>query len=168
MAETLIIPQTTSRQAIYDSLVPQIAALIDGEPDLVANLANIAAALKEAFGFFWIGFYLKKDDQLVLGPFQGPVACTRISFNKGVCGAAYTRRETILVPDVDQFPGHIVCDSASRSEIVIPIMKDAKVIGVVDIDSPLLSRFDEVDQAGLEKLVDILVEKTDWKSGFSF
>ena len=121
MAETLILPQTTDRRAIYDSLIPQIAALIEDEPDLVANLANIAAALKEAFGFFWIGFYLKKENQLVLGPFQGPVACTRIAFDKGVCGAAYTRRETIVVTDVEQFPGHIACSSASKSEIVVPV-----------------------------------------------
>ncbi|SFD77501.1 GAF domain-containing protein [Spirosoma endophyticum] len=159
MAETLIIPQTTSRQAIYDSLVPQIAALIDGEPDLVANLANIAAALKEAFGFFWIGFYLKKDDQLVLGPFQGPVACTRISFNKGVCGAAYTRRETILVPDVEQFPGHIACSSASKSEVVIPVFdRSGNVAMVLDIDSDQLNDFSEIDQAGLERIARLITD----------
>ncbi|CAN5495058.1 GAF domain-containing protein [soil metagenome] len=159
MAETLIIPQTTSRQVVYDSLVPQIAALIDGEPDLVANLANIAAALKEAFGFFWIGFYLKKDDQLVLGPFQGPVACTRISFNKGVCGAAYTRRETILVPDVEQFPGHIACSSASKSEIVVPVFDRAgNVAMVLDIDSDQLNDFSEIDQAGLERIARLITD----------
>ncbi|GAB4033220.1 GAF domain-containing protein [Spirosoma jeollabukense] len=159
MAETLIIPQTTDRQAIYDSLVPQIAALIDGESDLVANLANIAATLKEAFGFFWIGFYLKKDDQLVLGPFQGPVACTRISFNKGVCGAAYTRRETILVPDVEQFPGHIACSSASKSEIVVPVFDRAgNVVMVLDIDSDQLNDFSEIDQAGLERIARLITD----------
>ncbi|MCY7359713.1 MAG: GAF domain-containing protein, partial [Rudanella sp.] len=121
MAESLLLPETTDRVAIYESLVPQIAALIESEPDLTANLANIAAALNQAFGFFWVGFYLKKDNQLVLGPFQGPIACTRINFDKGVCGAAYTRRETILVPDVEQFPGHIACSSASKSEVVVPI-----------------------------------------------
>ncbi len=125
MAETLFIPQTPDRQAIYDSLLPQITALVAGETDLVANLANIAAALKEAFGFFWVGFYLKKEDQLVLGPFQGPVACTRIAFSKGVCGAAYVRKETIVVPDVEQFPGHIACSSASKSEIVVPVFDRA-------------------------------------------
>lgn len=159
MAETLIIPQTTNRQVVYDSLVPQIAALIDGEPDLIANLANIAAALKEAFGFFWIGFYLKKDDQLVLGPFQGPVACTRISFNKGVCGAAYTRQETILVPDVEQFPGHIACSSASKSEIVVPVFDRAgNVAMVLDIDSDQLNDFSEIDQAGLERIARLITD----------
>lgn len=157
MAETLIIPQTTNRQDVYDSLVPQIAALIDGEPDLVANLGNIAAALKEAFGFFWIGFYLKKDDQLVLGPFQGPVACTRIAFNKGVCGAAYTRRETILVPDVEQFPGHIACSSASKSEVVVPVFDRAgNVVIVLDIDSDQLNDFSEIDQTGLERIARLI------------
>lgn len=121
MAETLYLPATTDRALLYDSLVPQIAALIEGENDLIANLANISAALREAFGFFWVGFYLKKDQQLVLGPFQGPIACTRIQFDKGVCGACYTRKETIIVPDVEQFPGHIACSSASKSEIVLPV-----------------------------------------------
>lgn len=157
MAETLIIPQTTDRQAIYDSLIPQIAALIDGEPDLVANLANITAALKEAFGFFWIGFYLKKANQLVLGPFQGPIACTRIAFDRGVCGAAYTRRETILVPDVEQFPGHIACSSASRSEIVVPVFdRDGNVAMVLDVDSNQLNDFTEVDTEGLERIAALI------------
>lgn len=151
MAESLLLPQTTDRTALYESLVPQIAALIEGEPDLTANLANIAAALKEAFRFFWVGFYLKKDNQLVLGPFQGPVACTRIHFDKGVCGAAYTRRETILVPDVEQFPGHIACSSASKSEVVVPIFDRAgKVIMVLDVDSDQLDDFSQADVAGLE------------------
>ena len=157
MAETLIIPQHATRQAIYDSLVPQIAALIDGEPDLIANLANITAALKEAFGFFWVGFYLKKDNQLVLGPFQGPIACTRIAFDKGVCGAAYTRRETILVPDVEQFPGHVACSSASKSEIVVPVFDQAgNVTMVLDIDSDRLNDFSEADAAGLERVVALI------------
>jgi GAF domain-containing protein len=151
MAETLHIPQTSNRQVIYDSLIPQIEALITGETDLIANLANIAAALKEAFGFFWIGFYLVREDQLVLGPFQGPIACTRIAFHKGVCGAAYTRRETILVPDVETFPGHIACSSASKSEVVVPIFDQAgKVIMVLDVDSDQLDDFTEIDVAGLE------------------
>lgn len=153
MAETLILPDTTNRRAIYDALIPQIAALIDGESDLTANLANIAAALKEAFGFFWVGFYLKKENQLVLGPFQGPIACTRIQFDKGVCGAAYTRRETILVPDVEQFPGHIACSSASKSEVVVPIFgQGGEVAMVLDVDSDLLNDFSEVDVEGLEKV----------------
>ncbi|SOD88219.1 GAF domain-containing protein [Spirosoma fluviale] len=158
MAETLILPQTSDRQAVYDSLIPQIAALVDGEPDLIANLANIAAALKEAFGFFWVGFYLKKDNQLVLGPFQGPIACTRIAFDKGVCGAAYTRQETILVPDVDQFPGHIACSSASKSEVVVPVFdRDGNVTMVLDVDSDQLNDFSEVDAKELEKIAGLIM-----------
>ncbi len=157
MAETLIIPQHATRQETYDSLVPQIAALIHGEPDLIANLANITAALKEAFGFFWVGFYLKKEDQLVLGPFQGPVACTRIAFDMGVCGAAYTRQETILVPDVEQFPGHIACSSASKSEIVVPVFDQAgRVTMVLDVDSDALNDFSEVDADGLARIVALI------------
>lgn len=151
MAESLFLPQTTDRATVYESLVPQIAALIEGEPDLTANLANISAALKEAFGFFWVGFYLKKGNQLVLGPFQGPIACTRINFDKGVCGAAYTRRETILVPDVEQFPGHIACSSASQSEVVVPIFdRNGHVAMVLDVDSDQLDDFDQADVEGLE------------------
>lgn len=158
MAEDLIIPQTTSRKEIYDSLLPQIESLITGETDQTANLANVAAALKQAFGFFWVGFYLVKENQLVLGPFQGPVACTRIDFGKGVCGAGYTRRETILVPDVDLFPGHIACSSASRSEIVVPGFKNGQVALVLDADSDQPNDFSAEDQEGLEKLMR-LVEK---------
>ncbi|GAB3029228.1 GAF domain-containing protein [Spirosoma pulveris] len=158
MAETLILPQTSDRQAIYDSLIPQITALVEGEPDLIANLANIAAALKEAFGFFWVGFYLKKENQLVLGPFQGPIACTRIAFDKGVCGAAYTRQETILVPDVDQFPGHIACSSASKSEVVVPVFdRDGNVTMVLDVDSDQLNDFSEVDAKELEKIAGLIM-----------
>lgn len=157
MAETLILPQNATRQETYDSLVPQVAALIHGEPDLIANLANITAALKQAFDFFWVGFYLKKEKQLVLGPFQGSVACTRIAFDKGVCGAAYTRRETILVPDVDQFPGHIACSSASKSEIVVPVFDQAgRVIMVLDVDSDTLADFSEVDADGLARIVALI------------
>lgn len=157
MAETLILPDTTNRQAIYDSLFPQIAALLEGETDLVANLANVAAALKEAFGFFWVGFYLKKENQLVLGPFQGPIACTRIAFDKGVCGAAYTRRETIIVPDVEQFPGHIACSSASKSEIVVPVFdQDGSVVMVLDVDSDQLDDFSEIDAEGLVRITELL------------
>ena len=162
MAETLILPPTTGRpdhdhKAVYDSLVPQIAALIAGEPDLIANLANIVAALKEAFGFFWVGFYLTKEDQLVLGPFQGPIACTRIAFDKGVCGAAYSRRETILVPDVDAFPGHIACSSAAKSEIVVPVFdRLGNVTMVLDVDSDQLNDFDAVDAEGLERVARLI------------
>lgn len=159
MAETLYIPQTTDRQAIYDSLVPQLAALVAGETDLVANLANIAAALKEAFGFFWVGFYLKKENQLVLGPFQGPVACTRIAFSKGVCGAAYTRAETIVVPDVEQFPGHIACSSASKSEIVVPVFdRTGQVQMVLDVDSDQLNDFSGTDASGLEQIARLITD----------
>ena len=127
-------------------------SLIEGEVDLVANLANVAAALKEAFDFFWVGFYLVKQDQLVLGPFQGPVACTRIRKGKGVCGTAWQEGATLLVPDVEVFPGHIVCSSLSRSEIVVPLIKDGKVWGVLDIDSDLLNFFDETDRKYLEEM----------------
>jgi L-methionine (R)-S-oxide reductase len=151
MAESLLLPQTTDRAAIYDSLLPQLVALTEGETDLTANLANLAAALKEAFGFFWVGFYLKREGQLVLGPFQGPIACTRIAFDKGVCGAAYTRRETLLVPDVEHFPGHIACSSASKSEVVVPVFdRTGDVAMVLDVDSDLLNDFSQADVDGLE------------------
>ncbi|MBD2701036.1 GAF domain-containing protein [Spirosoma sp. BT702] len=157
MAETLILPQTSNRQEIYDSLIPQIEALLKGESDLVANLANVTAALKEAFGFFWVGFYLKKGNRLVLGPFQGPIACTRIAFDRGVCGAAYSRRETILVPDVEQFPGHIACNSASKSEVVVPVFdQDGNVAMVLDVDSDKLDDFSEVDAKGLEQIAQLI------------
>lgn len=157
MAETLILPQTSDRQVVYDSLVPQIEALIEGESDLIANLANVTAALKEAFGFFWVGFYITKESQLILGPFQGPVACTRIAFDKGVCGAAYSRRETILVPDVEQFPGHIACSSASKSEVVVPIFDHSgNVAMVLDVDSDQLNDFSEVDVKGLERVAELI------------
>jgi GAF domain-containing protein len=161
MAETLHIPQTTDRQAIYDSLIPQIDGLITGETDLIANLANVAAVLREAFGFFWVGFYLVKEDQLVLGPFQGPIACTRIAFDKGVCGAAYTRRETMLVPDVEAFPGHIACSSASKSEVVVPIFdKAGQVMMVLDVDSDRLDDFSETDVRGLEAVGRLITKAT--------
>lgn len=157
MAETLFIPQTTDRRAVYEGLLPQLAALVADEPDLVANLANITAALKEAFGFFWIGFYLKKESQLVLGPFQGPIACTRIAFDKGVCGAAYSRRETVVVPDVEQFPGHIACSSASKSEIVVPVFdQHGNVTMVLDVDSDTLNDFDQTDAEGLEAITKLI------------
>lgn len=142
---------------IYREIAPQIEALTAGETDLTANLANVAAVLREAFGFFWVGFYLKKENQLVLGPFQGTVACARIDFDKGVCGHAYTTRETIVVPNVDEFPGHIACASASKSEIVVPIFDDAHaVFGVLDVDSDRLDDFSDVDAEGLGAIAKII------------
>lgn len=153
MAEDLQIIEGDKKE-IYESLLPQIEALIAGETDAVANMANVAAALKQAFDFFWVGFYIVKDDVLVLGPFQGPVACTRIRYGKGVCGTTWQEARTLLVPDVDQFPGHIACSSASKSEIVIPILQNGKVTGVLDIDSNTLNTFDETDKMYLEKLAE--------------
>lgn len=151
MAEELKLAEG-SKAEIYQSLLPQIKALIDGEPDLVANLANIAAALKEQFNWLWVGFYLVKDDELVLGPFQGPIACTRIRYGKGVCGSSWQKAETLIVPDVEKFPGHIACSSLSRSEIVVPIIRNDKVVGVLDVDSELLDQFDETDKTYLEEI----------------
>ena len=151
MAEEVTII-SGSKEEQYLSLLPQVRSLIEGEVDFVANLANVAAALKEAFDFFWVGFYLVKQDQLVLGPFQGPVACTRIRKGKGVCGTAWQEGATLLVPDVEVFPGHIACSSLSRSEIVVPLIKDGKVWGVLDIDSDLLNFFDETDRKYLEEM----------------
>lgn len=156
MSENLFIPESATKAEKYEAIIPQIEALISGEPDLYANLANISAALKEAFGFFWVGFYLVKETQLVLGPFQGPVACTRISIGKGVCGAAWQEGKTMLVANVDEFPGHIACNSASKSEIVIPIFKGGKVAMVLDVDSDQLDDFDAVDQEYLERLMKLL------------
>ena len=160
MAEELFIPTDTDRSAIYKALFPQLEALIGDESDLIANLANISAVLKEAFGFFWVGFYLVKEGQLVLGPFQGPLACTRIPFHKGVCGAAYTRRETILVPDVEAFPGHIACSSASRSEIVVPVFnRNGTVAMVIDVDSDQLDDFSETDVLEIGKIAALISRK---------
>jgi len=153
MAEDLVIIKSESKEQQYQSLLPQIEALISGEDDLTANLANIAAALREQFGWLWIGFYLVKNEELVLGPFQGPVACTRIRKGKGVCGAAWLEAKTFIVDDVDQFPGHIACSSASRSEIVLPLLKNGEVVGVLDADSAALSHFDSVDQEYLGKII---------------
>ena len=157
--ESITIPQTADKQEIYKAITPQIEALIAGEDDLIANLANVSAVLKEAFDFWWVGFYLVKENQLVLGPFQGPVACTRIGFGRGVCGSAWQKGETILVPDVDAFPGHIACSSLSKSEIVIPIFKDNKVVAVLDVDSEVLNYFDQIDAVELTRIVQILEEK---------
>jgi GAF domain-containing protein len=160
MAETLYIPENASRKEVYESIIPQIEGLLNGETDQTANLANFASALKEAFGFFWVGFYLKKENQLVLGPFQGPIACTRINFDKGVCGYCYRTKATVIVPNVDEFPGHIACSSASKSEIVVPVFdKNGDVSMVLDVDSDKLNDFSEVDKEGLEALAKIL-EKT--------
>jgi L-methionine (R)-S-oxide reductase len=160
MAESIAFSKDAGRGQIYSEITPQIEALIAGEPDLVANLANVAAVLKEAFGFFWVGFYLEKGGQLVLGPFQGPLACTRIDLDKGVCGHAYSTRETVIVPDVDKFPGHIACSSAARSEIVVPIFDgDGNVFGVLDVDSDKLNDFSEIDRTGLAAVVS-LVERS--------
>ena len=152
MAEDLAIIEGNKIE-IYESLIPQITALIEGEPDLVANLANISAALKEQFGWLWVGFYLVKKEELVLGPFQGPVACTRIKKGRGVCGAAWQQAQTLIVPDVEKFPGHIACSSLSKSEIVVPIIHNHEVTGVLDVDSELLDQFDETDQKYLEEIV---------------
>lgn len=156
MAEELIISESTDKKEKYSVLVPQIEALTSGEPDLVANLSNIAAALKQTMGFFWVGFYLVKGDQLVLGPFQGPIACTRINFGKGVCGASWKQKKTIVVPNVDEFPGHIACSSASKSEIVLPAFKNNEVAMVLDVDSDQLNDFDDVDAAALEQVMRVI------------
>ena len=145
MAEDLIIA-TGSKAEQYQALIPQVKALIEGEPDLVANLANISAALKEQFGWFWTGFYIVKENELVVGPFQGPVACTRIRKGRGVCGAVWEKAQTIIVPDVEKFPGHIACSSLSRSEIVVPVIRNNEVVGVLDADSEAYNHFDTTDQ----------------------
>ena len=155
MAEDLKTIQG-SKEEQYKGLIPQIGGLLEGEEDLVANLANIAAALKEQFNFFWVGFYLVKGNQLVLGPFQGPVACTRITMGRGVCGTAWQQEKTIIVPDVEQFPGHIACSSLSKSEIVVPLRKGNEIMGVLDVDSDMLDQFDEVDALYLEKIISLL------------
>ncbi len=157
MAESLAFSKTTDRRKIYEELAPQVESLVAGETDLVANLANITAVLKEAFGFFWVGFYLKKGNQLVLNAFQGTLACTRIEFDKGVCGHAYTTRKIVVVPNVDEFPGHIACSSESKSEIVLPIFdKSGEVFGVLDVDSDRLDDFSKTDAEGLQKIVKII------------
>src|SRR4051812_44391517 len=156
MAEQLIIATTEDKAERYKILIPQIAALVEGESDVVANLSNIAAALRQTMGFFWVGFYLVKDKQLVLGPFQGPIACTRIDFGRGVCGTSWKEGRAILVPDVEKFPGHIACSSDSRSEVVLPAFKGDDVALVLDVDSDKLNDFDEVDVLYLEKVMRIV------------
>jgi GAF domain-containing protein len=155
MAEDLTITKG-SKEEQYINLLPQISGLLDGETDLVANLANITGALKEQFGFFWIGFYLVKGEELVLGPFQGPVACTRIKKGRGVCGTAWEKAETIIVLDVEQFPGHIACSSLSKSEIVLPLIHLKNVVGVLDVDSEELNSFDHVDAKYLQEIINLI------------
>lgn len=157
MAESIAFSRTADRETVYKEIAPQIEALILGESDQTANLANVSAVLKEAFGFFWVGFYLAKDEELVLGPFQGPLACTRIKFDQGVCGHAYSTRKTVIVPNVDEFPGHIACSSAARSEIVVPVFdKAGGVFAVLDVDSDRLNDFGEADANGLETIASIV------------
>ena len=151
MAENLIISVGNKEQQ-YQTLFPQIESLLAGDNDTIAYMANVAAALKQTFNFFWVGFYIVKDDMLVLAPFQGPIACTRIRYGKGVCGTAWKEAATQIVPDVDLFPGHIACNSDSKSEIVVPVIRDGKVVAVLDIDSDELNSFDETDAVYLEKI----------------
>lgn len=156
MAEILHINNNLSKTELYQSLLPQLKALLGGETDTIANMANISAALKQAFGFFWVGFYIVKKEELVLGPFQGTIACTRIRYGKGVCGTAWKEKRTVIVEDVNQFPGHIACDAASQSEIVIPLFYKDEVIAVFDIDSEHLNHFDETDAQYLDQIVKLL------------
>lgn len=155
MAEDLSIIKGSKEQQ-YETLIPQIEGLLNGEPDVIANMANVAAALKEQFGWLWVGFYVVKQGELVLAPFQGPVACTRIKKGRGVCGAAWQQEKTLIVPDVEKFPGHIACSSLSRSEIVIPIKKENEVVAVLDVDSEKSNLFDETDQRYLEEVVRLI------------
>lgn len=155
MAEDLNVIQGTKEEQ-YEALLPQVQAVISAETDLIANLANIAAMLKTQFNWWWVGFYLVKNGELVLGPFQGPLACTRIQKGKGVCGTSWQKAETIIVPDVDQFPGHIACSSLSKSEIVVPVLRDNNVLAVLDADSEFLSHFDDTDKMYLERLCQLI------------
>jgi L-methionine (R)-S-oxide reductase len=157
MAETLVIEAAQSRAEIYRQLLPQLRALVEAEPDPIANAANLMAGLRQALGFFWIGVYYVRGQELILGPFQGPIACTRIAHGRGVCGAAWARAETLVVPDVEAFPGHIACSSESKSEIVVPVIRDEQVVAVLDVDSDQLNDFTAaVDQAALEEVAALL------------
>lgn len=156
MAEEIIVPKDAAKAEKYATLLPQIEVLIESETDIVANMANVVAALKEVFDFFWVGFYVVKENRLVLAPFQGPVACTSINFGKGVCGTAWENGETIIVPDVNRFPGHIACSSFSKSEIVVPVYKADQVVAVLDVDSDKYDDFDEIDEQFLSKIVKLL------------
>ncbi len=155
MSENLFLTPGLAKAARYAELQPQIESLTTAEPDLTANLANTAAALRQAFGFFWVGFYVVRGEELVLGPFQGPIACTRIRRGRGVCGTSWVEARTVLVPDVEAFPGHIACSSDSKSEIVVPILKDNQVVAVLDVDSDRLADFDADDQYALEQLMQL-------------
>lgn len=155
MAEDLFIINGTKEEQ-YSSIIAQIKGLLEGETDLIANLANVVAALKEQFGWFWVGFYLVKNEELVLAPFQGPVACTRIKKGRGVCGSSWAEAKTLIVADVEKFPGHIACSSLSKSEIVLPIIRNNEVIGVLDVDSDTYNTFDPVDQTYLEQILDLI------------
>ena len=155
MAEDLKII-SSSKEEQYQSLIPQIQSLIDGEPDVIANMGNICAALKEQFNFLWVGFYIVKNGVLVLGPFQGPVACTRISYGKGVCGSSWKEKKVLIVPDVDEFPGHIACSSMSKSEIVIPVIRNKQVVAILDVDSSELNDFNHSDEKYLSQIMDFL------------
>lgn len=152
MAEEIIIPEGISKAEKYEALTLQLKPLVESETDVIANMANISAALKEVFGFFWVGFYIVRGEQLVLGPFQGPLACTRIRYGKGVCGTAWKEQKPILVPDVDEFPGHIACSSLSRSEIVVPVFHHGKIAAVLDVDSEFFNLFDEADEKYLSEI----------------
>lgn len=156
MAETLVIDKNATKEEKYLSLLPQIKSLVAHETDLIANLANISAALKASMDFFWVGFYLNNGKELVLGPFQGGIACTRIPYDKGVCGACFRKKEVIIVEDVDKFPGHIACSSLSRSEIVVPVIKHGEVRMVLDVDSDQLADFDQVDARYLSEICSII------------
>ena len=160
MAEELIISGSKNKNERYRELLPQIDALVEGEKDLIANMANVAAALKQSFGFLWVGFYLVKGQELVLGPFQGPIACTRISKGKGVCGHSWQKKETIIVPDVNQFTNHIACSSASLSEIVIPAIRNDDVSFVLDVDSNMISNFNEIDKKYLNLIVEMILNNS--------
>lgn len=153
MAERLIIASTGDKAERYKTLIPQIETLVNAEPDVVANLANIAAALKQTMNFFWVGFYVVKEDELVLGPFQGPIACTRIALGKGVCGSSWKEKKVMIVPNVDEFPGHIACSSDSKSEIVLPVFKNGEVALILDVDSDVLNDFDETDGHYLSEVI---------------
>ena len=155
MSESLIIQASTKAER-YAELVVQLRSLIEGESDMIARMANVAGALKEVFGWWWVGFYRVIGDELVLGPYQGPIACTRIAYNRGVCGTAWDKKQTVVVPDVEQFPGHIACSSASRSEIVVPVWRAGVIVGVLDIDSQHLATFDSTDKEWLERIVSLL------------
>lgn len=156
MAENLLVDKSLTKEEKYQELIPQLKSLLAGESDIIANYANISAALRQTFDFFWVGFYRVVENELILGPFQGTIACTRIRYGKGVCGTAWKEEKTIIVPNVNEFPGHIACDATSQSEIVVPVFTQNKVIAILDIDSQHLNHFDETDALYLKQIVDLL------------